>query len=128
MDTDFNILSIKLAISLLVIFFLMILFFFILKRLKGGPFSIRNFPAMKNIATLSLAPKRSLALVEVCDQWLLVGVGTENISLISKIDKPAEDSQFYKDLPRGKNSFAAFLSKAGMTGRESEGSSGKNER
>ena len=125
MYSDFNILSFKLAISLLVVFALMILFFFILKRLKGGTLSARNFPAMRNIATLSLAPKRSLALVEVCDQWILVGVGVENISLISEINRPAEDSQFYKNLPGGKNSFAALLSKAGMTGRDSEGSSDK---
>ena len=82
---------------------------------------------MKNLATLSLAPKRSLALVEICDQWLLVGVGTENISLISKIDKPDEDSQFYKDLSQGNNSFETLLSKAGLAVRKSEGSSIKNE-
>ena len=127
MDTDFNILSFKLAISMLVIFILLLLFFFILKRLKGGSLSIRKYPVMKNLATLSLAPKRSLALVEICDQWLLVGVGTENISLISKIDKPDEDSQFYKDLPQGNNSFETLLSKAGLAVRKSEGSSIKNE-
>ncbi len=117
MYTDFNILSFKLAVSLLVVFILMILFFFILRRLKGGSLSISKYPLMKNIATLSLAPKRSIMLVEVCDQWLLVGVGAENISLISKIDKPAEDSVFYKNLNQSGNRFDAFLSKAVLRGK-----------
>lgn len=112
---------------MLVIFILMMLFFFILKRLKGGSLSVRKYPVMRNIASLSLAPKRSLALVEVCDQWLLVGVGTESISLISKIDKPEEDSQLYKDTLKTGNRFDTFLSKAGMTGRVPEGISEKDE-
>ncbi len=127
MDTDFNMLSLKLAIFLLVMFAMMILFLFIIKRLKGGTFSMGKYPLMKNIATLSLGPKRSLTLVEVCDQWLLVGVGTENISLISRIDKPSEHGQFDSTVTQEGNVFDSFLSKAGLKHKTPDTSSEKNE-
>ena len=103
----------------------MIMFFFILKRLKGGSLSIGKYPVMKNLATLSLGPKRSLTLIEICDQWLLVGVGAENISLISKIDKPSDDSLFNKNFPKEGNIFESFLSRAGLANKASEGSKKK---
>lgn len=127
MDTDFNMLSFKLAIFLMVIFALMILFYFIIRRVKGGTFAMGKYSVMKNLATLHLAPKRSLALVEVCDQWLLVGVGTENISLISKIDKPSDSSQYAGIPPQEGSIFDTFLLKAGLKHRVPEGSADKNE-
>lgn len=127
-NTDYNMLSIKLAIFFLVIFVLMALFFFIIKRVKGGSFSMGKYPVMKNLATLSLGPRKSLALIEICDQWLLVGVGTENISLISKIDKPFDTSQFGDTITHEGNIFASFLSKAGMKHNVPKTSSEKNEK
>ena len=125
METDFNMLSFKLAIFLMAIFALMIFFYFIIRRAKGGTLSMGKYSVIKNLATLHLAPKRSLALVEVCDQWLLVGVGTENISLISKIDKPSDGSQHEGILPQEKSIFDAFLLKAGLKHRAPDGSSDK---
>jgi len=127
LDTDFNMLSIKLAIFLLVMFALMILFVFIMKRIKGGSLSIGKYPIMKDITSLSLGPKKSLALIEVCDQWLLVGVGTENISLVSKIDKPPEYNQIDNNLPREGNIFESFLLKAGLKHNAPDTGSKKNE-
>ena len=127
METDLNMLSLKLAIFLLVIFALMILFFFVLKRVKGGSFAMGKYPLMKNLATLSLGPKRSLALIEICDQWILVGAGSENISLISKVDKPSDFSQLNNSLPQEGNLFESFLSKAGLKHKVHEGSGKKNE-
>lgn len=127
METDFNMLSLKLAIFLLVMFALMIVFFFIIKRVKGGSFAMGKYPVMKNIATLSLGPKRSLALIEVCDQWLLVGVGSESISLISQIDKPSDEGQFANNPPQEGNIFDSFLLKAGLKQKAPDGSSKNNE-
>ena len=126
-NTDFTMLSFKLALFLMAMIALMILFFFIIKRLKGGPFAMGKYPVMKNLATLPLAPKRSLALVEVCGQWILVGVGTENISLISKIDKPSDYDQFGDTLTKEGNIFDSFLLKAGLKHKTSDGNSEKNE-
>ena len=127
MDTDFNMLSFKLAIFLLVMFALMILFIFIVKRLKGGPFNMGKYPVMKNLATLPLGPKRSLALIEICDQWILVGVGADSISMISKIEKPHDLSQFDKNLPLEGNLFDSFLIKAGLKHKLPDSSREKNE-
>ncbi|MBN2419559.1 MAG: flagellar biosynthetic protein FliO [Deltaproteobacteria bacterium] len=127
MDTDFNMISLKLAIFFMVMFALMILFFYIMRRVKGGAFAMGKYSLMKNLATLSLGPKRSLALIEVCDQWILVGVGSESISLISKIDKPSDLSQFDKSLPHEENLFDSFLSKAGLRLKMSESGSEKDE-
>jgi flagellar biogenesis protein FliO len=120
-------LSAKLAIFLMVIFALMTLFFFIIRRVKGGKFSKGKPSVMKNLATLHLAPKRSLALVEVCGHWLLVGVGSENVSLISKIDKPCDGSQYEGILPQEGSIFDSFLLKAGLKHRAPEGGSSRNE-
>ena len=62
---------------------------FILKRLKLGALSGNRFPPMRLLGHLSLAPKRGIALVEVCDQWFVIGIGAENVNLISKVDRPA---------------------------------------
>lgn len=128
MPPDFTTISFDIAKYLLVIILMIVSFLFILKRIKGGSLSVKRYPAIKNLATLSLAPKRSLALVEVCDEWLLVGVGTENISLISKIDKPADSAQYDEALQKSGNVFDSFLSKAGLKGKQSQKkSSDKNE-
>lgn len=125
MNPDINILSNKLGIAMLIIFILLILFIFILKRVRGGNLSFRKYPAMKIISTLSLAPKRSITLVEVCNEWLLLGVGAENISILSKYDKPEETGENLK--PHGEGGFASFLLRAGATGKSPEESSIKDE-
>ncbi len=125
MNPDINILSYKLGISMLVVFILLILFVFILRRLRGGALSLRRYPVMKIISTLSLAPKRSLAIVEVCNEWLLLGIGAENISVISKYDKPEERGENLK--PHGEGGFASFLLRAGAAGKSPEESGIKDE-
>jgi len=65
---------------------------FILKRLKMGPLSGDRFPPMRLMGTLSLAPRKGIALVEVCDQWLVLGISAENVNLISRVDRPACDA------------------------------------
>lgn len=125
MNPDINILSYKLGISMLIVFILLILFLFIIRRLKGGTLSFRRYPVMKIISTLSLAPKRSLAIVEFGNEWLLLGVGAENISILSKYDKPEETGENQKS--HGEGGFASFLLRAGAAGKSPEESSIKDE-
>jgi flagellar biogenesis protein FliO len=80
---------------------------------------------MNIISTLALAPKRSLAIVEVCNEWLLLGVGAENISILSRYDKPEEAGENPK--AHGEGGFASFLLKAGAAGKSPEESSKKDE-
>ena len=106
MNPDINILSYKLGFSMLIVFILLMLFMFILKRFRGGTLSLKKYPAMKIISTLSLAPKRSIAIIEVCNEWILLGVGTENISFLSKYDKPEETGDNFKIQTHGEGGFA----------------------
>ena len=92
MADGLGILSIKMFISLIIMLGLIFVLVFMLKRLKMGPLSGSRFPSMRLLGTLSLAPRKGIALVEVCDQWLVIGIGAENVSLISRVDRPACDA------------------------------------
>ena len=89
------------------------------KRLKIGPLAGNRAPAMRLLGFLSLAPKKGLALVEVCDQWFVVGVGAESISLISKIDRPEDGGAFNTGAPGSGTVFQSILENIGMSGRAS---------
>ena len=87
---------------------------FLLKRLKMGNLSGNRFPSMRLIGHLSLAPRKGIALVEVCDQWLVIGIGTENVNLISRIDRPACDAVPNTVNPAGGNVFQSILENIGI--------------
>lgn len=79
-------------ISLIILLGLLFALVFILKRLKLGPLSGNRLSSMRLLGTLSLAPKRGIALVEVCDQWLVIGIGVESVNLISRVKRPTGDA------------------------------------
>lgn len=54
---------------------------------------------MRILGTLNLAPKRAIALIEIYNQWLIVGIGTENVTLISKLDRPQEVCDTSNEIP-----------------------------
>jgi flagellar protein FliO/FliZ len=107
-------LSIKMLLSLMLMLGLIFALVFLLKRLKMGPLSGNRFPSMRLIGHLSLAPRKGIALVEVCDQWLVIGIGTENVNLISKIDRPPCDAVPNTGNPGGGNVFQSILENIGM--------------
>lgn len=76
--------------SLVVILGCIIVLFFLLKRFRFNPLTNGKIPVMRVIGTLNIAPKRAITLVEINGEWLLVGVGTENVTLISKLERPPE--------------------------------------
>lgn len=90
MGADFGNAVIKMVGSLLLILGLIICLFYWFRKIRFGSFSSQAAPRMRLIGTLNLAPRRAVALIEICDQWFLVGIGTENVSLISRIDSVPE--------------------------------------
>jgi len=64
---------------------------------------------MRILGTLNLAPKRAIALIEVCDQWLIVGIGTENVTLISRLDQPPELDNPVTEVSTNGRRFHSFL-------------------
>ncbi len=73
---------------------------------------------MRILGTLNLAPKRAVALVEICDQWLIIGIGTENVSFISKLDRPPEADASDFGLSSGEKKFHSFLENIGLRHRD----------
>jgi len=114
-----GILSIKMFISLIIMLGLIFCLFFILRRLKSVSLSGARGPSMRLLGSLSLAPKRGLALVEVCDQWLVIGIGTENVNLISKVDRPEGNATYETSPPGGKDMFHSILENIGLSRKTS---------
>ncbi|MBN2061870.1 MAG: flagellar biosynthetic protein FliO [Deltaproteobacteria bacterium] len=92
MPAHFDISSIETALSLAVIICIVIISLFIIRRSPFGPLSGGKTPAMRVLGTLNLAPKRAIALVEICDQWMVIGIGTDTVTLISKLERQEEST------------------------------------
>lgn len=120
MSADFGFVSIKMLTSLAVIIGLILFLFFVLKRLRFNPLSGSRFPVMRVLGTLNLAPKRAIALVEICDHLLIVGIGTESVTLISKLDHPQNKNISEADIPPGERRFHRFLENIGLRQNTSE--------
>jgi len=80
--------SFKMLGALLLVLGIILGLFYLAKRLRWGGMSLNRYPAMRMIGTLTLAPKRSVAVVEVCGQWLVLGVGSETVNLLCKLEEP----------------------------------------
>ncbi len=93
MSGEFGISAFKMFGSLILILGLIVFLAYWLKRLRPGTFSSGAAPAMRLVGTLNLAPKRAVALIEVSGEWLLVGVGTESVTLISKVEPAPQQEQ-----------------------------------
>lgn len=82
---DFLRMIMSLIIVLGVIFFLA----FIVKRLKITPASQKN---IRSVANLSIGPKERVVIVEVNDEQFMIGVTSQNVNLLHKLDKPIDTS------------------------------------
>ena len=95
--------------SLVLIIGLILIFVYLLKRYRIGPLSLNRSPVFRLLGSLNLAPKRSIALVEIHNQWLVLGVGTERVTLLSKMDRPIEDTASHNQSDPGHKSFKAVM-------------------
>jgi flagellar protein FliO/FliZ len=112
-------LSIKMFLSLLLMLGLIYALYYIMKRLKIGPLTGGRPASMKLLGTLSLAPKRGIALVEVCDQWFVVGIGSENVNLISKVKRPEGGTPSNTGPAASGTMFQSILENIGLSGKSS---------
>jgi len=85
---DLGAATLKMLGALLLVLGIIIGLFYLAKRLRWGGMPLNRYPAMRMIGTLTLAPKRSVAMVEVCGQWLVLGVGSETVNLLCKLEEP----------------------------------------
>ena len=100
---------------------LIVCLFYVFRRWRFGALATNNQAAMRLVGTLSLAPRRSLALVEIDDQWLVVGVGADHVTFIAKLERPPEpDRQVPLDPPDGiRSRWQRKLKRASGTANES---------
>jgi len=85
---DMGMASLKMGAALLLVIGMIFGLYYLSRKIRDGRFLLNKYPAMRVIGSLSLAPKRSIALVEVCGEWLVLGVGTESITLLRRFEDP----------------------------------------
>ena len=90
MDTNFLAASFKMVMILIVITGLIFALIYMLRKFRLQTLALKKIPEIRLISTLNLNYKRSIALVEVCDQWLVVGVGGQNVNLLAKLERAPE--------------------------------------
>ena len=90
MDTNFLAATFKMVILLIAVTGVIFLLIYLLRKFRLKSLALRKIPDIRLISTLNLNFRRSIALVEVAGQWLVVGVGAHNVSLLTKMDRPSE--------------------------------------
>ncbi len=85
---DMGAATLRMLGALLLVVVIIIGLYYLARRLRWGRLSLNRYPAMRMIGSLNLAPKRSVAMVEVCGQWLVLGVGSETVTLLCKLQEP----------------------------------------
>ncbi|UCD11194.1 MAG: flagellar biosynthetic protein FliO [Nitrospinaceae bacterium] len=92
--------SLKMLSMLALVLGLMFILFYGFKKfvLKGTPFG-RYDRWMRVLGTSFLGPKKSIALVEVAGEVLVLGMANDNISLLSRIDDPEKIERITSGAP-----------------------------
>ena len=105
METDFGSALLKMLGSLILILGMIFGLFYFFKKAKGGTFAFTKNP-LRLVSLLNLGPRRSVALVEIDDQWLVLGVTSDQITLLDKRAKPPQDPTAVREQSGG---FQALL-------------------
>lgn len=79
--------AVKTVGALLLVVGVIICLCYLIKRFRFGAAGGRA-PSMRLLGTLSLGPKRSVALVEIMDQWLVLGVGADTVTILTSMERP----------------------------------------
>ena len=80
----------KMAGTLILVTAMIFMVIYLLKRFRLKSLSLKKIPEIRLISTLNLGVKKSIALVEVCDEWLVLGVGTQSVTLLTKLERPSQ--------------------------------------
>jgi flagellar protein FliO/FliZ len=88
-ETDIGSTVLKMLGSLILILAMIFGLFYFLKKARGGTFAFAKNP-LRLVSLLNLGPRRSVALVEVNQQWLVLGVTADRITLLDKMPQPPQ--------------------------------------
>jgi flagellar biosynthetic protein FliO len=93
MDTNFLLDVVKMVLILGVVTVAIFALVYFLKRSRFNTLSRKGYPQIRLISSLHLGPKKSVSLVEVAGNWLVLGVGGDTVTLLARLDKPEEEMQ-----------------------------------
>ncbi len=88
MEADLAASAVKTAGALVLILGAIVCLFYLFKKARIGGASAAGMSRMRILSSLSIAPKRSIVLVEIRDEWLVVGVGTDSVTLLTRMNRP----------------------------------------
>ncbi|NIQ00942.1 MAG: flagellar biosynthetic protein FliO [Nitrospinaceae bacterium] len=96
--------SMKMIYTLTLVLGIMFLLFYLFKKfvLKNSVFGGEGKP-IKVLSTGFLAPKKSIALVEVAGEVLVLGIANDHISLLANVNDPDRIAQVKNGLRKKKN-------------------------
>ncbi|MBW1763971.1 MAG: flagellar biosynthetic protein FliO [Deltaproteobacteria bacterium] len=116
--------------ALFIVLALILFLLYLIRHFKLTPFNKSRVPLIRLISTLNLAPKRGIAIVEVCDQWLVIGIGAENVNLISRFDRPSEAEESETESPIFGGRFHSILRNISLKQSDPKGEveAGNNEK
>ena len=111
METDFYYNLVKMVGTLALVLGLMfVLFYFARRTILKGQGIMGGGKVIKVVAQQSIAPKRSLAVVNVAGEYLVLGIGAEQISLLDKIENPASiETMLQSEISNSKQPFSGVL-------------------
>jgi flagellar biosynthetic protein FliO len=123
-EADLAASAVKTAGALLLILGVIVCLFYGLKKLRLGSAASSGLSRMRLLNTMSLAPKRSVALIEVRDEWLVVGVGTDSVTLLTRLNRPEEPAPEEPPGHPAPRSFRSILGSMKGAAGSSEGQTG----
>lgn len=130
MSLDYSNELINMIGALFIVLALILFLLYLIRHFRLAPFNKSRIPLIRLISTLNLAPKRGIAIVEVCGQWLVIGIGAENVNLISRFDRPSEAEESETESPIFGERFHSILRNISLKQSDPKGEveAGNNEK
>ena len=63
---------------------------YLIRRFQSRYMNFGGYPQIRLIHSVTVAPKRSVVIVEIADKWLVLGVGSESVTLLKELDPPEQ--------------------------------------
>ena len=98
----------RMLMSLIIVLAVIFLLAFIVKKLKITPHSQKH---LRTVAQLSVGTKERVVVVEVNGEQFMLGVTSNNVNLLHKLDQPIEKTQLSENVDRTPLTIQSLLKK-----------------
>jgi flagellar biogenesis protein FliO len=90
MTGDFALDMLKMVGTLILLSVLAVALLYLLKKMRIRAFTAAGSGEMRLLGMLHLAPKKAIALVEVCGERLVVALGADTVTFLTKLEPPGD--------------------------------------